>query len=64
MDKKIKERQLNHAVSIIGWGGKGDELYWIMRNSQSDKWGKDGYVSLIFLHIFDHFGIFKTKNHI
>lgn len=33
---------LNHAVVAIGYGGSGDNKYWIIQNSWSKSWGLDG----------------------
>ena len=34
--------QVNHAVSIIGWGAD----YWIIANSWSSQWGFNGYAKV------------------
>jgi C1A family cysteine protease len=42
--KKTKDcgKQPNHAVVVIGYGGSGDDKYWIIQNSWSTKWGEKG----------------------
>ena len=39
--------QLNHAVSLVGWGvkkdGEEEKGYWIVRNSWGRHWGYDGF---------------------
>ena len=38
--------QLDHAVTVVGWGTEGSTDYWIVKNSWSTTWGEDGYVRL------------------
>ncbi len=49
-DKKEKYFQLNHAVSLVGWGIKKAEKkeekdieYWVVRNSWGRHWGDEGF---------------------
>jgi hypothetical protein len=32
-----------HAVSIVGWGKKGTQKYWLVRNSWGRDWGDSGF---------------------
>ncbi|CAN5657276.1 hypothetical protein BH23THE1_BH23THE1_31040 [soil metagenome] len=32
-----------HAIVIIGWGGEGENRYWLVRNSWGERWGDGGY---------------------
>lgn len=39
---------VNHAVAIVGYGGSGNNAYWIVRNSWAASWGESGYIRLAF----------------
>ena len=37
--------ELGHAVVLVGWGTDAQYgEYWIVRNSWSNRWGRDGYI--------------------
>jgi len=38
---------INHVVQLVGYGGTGNNLYWLIRNSWSPDWGELGYMRLI-----------------
>ena len=40
------EPQLNHLVSIVGFGNDGTNDYWIIRNSWGTFWASNGYLNI------------------
>ncbi|XP_061712021.1 uncharacterized protein LOC133521201 [Cydia pomonella] len=47
-DTKCKSStdDMNHEVTLVGYGEKDGESYWIIRNSYGPYWGIDGYVHI------------------
>lgn len=41
-----REEELDHAVTLVGYGEEGGEAYWEIRNSWSKFWGDDGYIKI------------------
>jgi cathepsin X len=46
MQKKDKP-QINHVVSVVGWGEEAGTPFWYVRNSWGDFWGSGGFMRIV-----------------
>jgi len=41
-----KKPDIDHAVTLVGYGVDNGQSYWLIRNSWSASWGENGYIRL------------------
>jgi len=42
--KPLPKLKLNHAVTIVGYGGEDKNAYWLIKNWRGEGWGENGYM--------------------
>uniref|UniRef100_M4B3C4 Peptidase C1A papain C-terminal domain-containing protein n=1 Tax=Hyaloperonospora arabidopsidis (strain Emoy2) TaxID=559515 RepID=M4B3C4_HYAAE len=45
-DDKTNATEVDHAISIAGWGHESGVPFWVLRNSWGSFWGEDGWMRL------------------
>jgi len=40
--------EVDHVVSVVGWGVQGSQQYWLVRNSWGEYWGEMGFIRVAF----------------
>jgi len=48
LEQRKPSTNINHAVSVVGWGNEINKSYWIVRNSWGEYWGNMGFFNIAF----------------
>lgn len=46
-DDKTNQTDVDHAISVVGWGEEKNTKFWVVRNSWGSFWGEDGWFRIV-----------------
>lgn len=47
LDSCVQDAIPDHAVTLVGWGGKSPDMYWLIQNSWGPDWGEKGFIRIL-----------------